>query len=91
MNPDYIKLKEEKDRVVSEREDLLASCLYQDDIIKKAIHYVEELISDTKGIINDYSYHKDEHQKDIDLLKEDIEHYGYLISILKEGIKYELD
>jgi hypothetical protein len=30
------KLQNDKERVVSEREDLLASCLHQDKIIKKA-------------------------------------------------------
>lgn len=36
------ELKEDKDRVVSEREDLLSSCLYQDTIIKKSIGYIKD-------------------------------------------------
>lgn len=34
---DVLEARIDKDRLVSEREDLLASCLYQDKIIKKAI------------------------------------------------------
>jgi len=90
---DYMKLKEEKDRVVSEREDLLASCLFQDGIIKKAIYYVEELISDTKGMINNYNNEDKEQtiKRFIEDLETDIKHYEYLIKILNGGVNNELD
>ena len=39
------KLQKDKDRVVSEREDLLSSCLYQDGIIEEIKEYCEEIES----------------------------------------------
>jgi GH35 family endo-1,4-beta-xylanase len=85
LNSEIEKLQKDKDRLVEERDDLLSSCLYQDEIIKKAIKLLEELISDTKGIINDYN-HEDKEEtitRFVEDLKTDIKHYEHLEDILR--------
>lgn len=53
--------------------------------INKAIQYIEELISDTKGIINAYNYEDKENtiKRYIEDLETDIKNYEYLEYILR--------
>lgn len=50
--------------------------------INKIREYVEELLSDTKGILKDYSYNKEHNKILIELLKEDEQIYIKLLEIL---------
>ena len=50
---------------------------------EKAIEFIEEKISSTKGVINDYMYHKEHNKILIELLQEDIELYKKELDILK--------
>ena len=50
---------------------------------EKAIEFIEEKISSTKGVINDYMYHKEHNKILIELLQEDIEFYKKELNILK--------
>lgn len=56
-----------------------------EDIIDKAIEFIEEKISSTQGVINDYMYHKEHNKILIELLKEDIEMYKKELHILNGG------
>ncbi len=49
---------------------------------EKAIEYIEEKISSTQGVINDYMYHKEHNKILIELLQEDIEMYKKELHIL---------
>ena len=49
----------------------------------KAIEYIEEIISSTKGVINDYIYNKEHNKQLIELLNEDVEMYKHILNILK--------
>ncbi len=49
---------------------------------EKAIEYIEEKISSTQGVINDYMYHKEHNKILIELLQEDIEMYTKELHIL---------
>lgn len=51
--------------------------------IDKADNFLEELISSTKGVINDYSYHKEHNKILIELFEEDIEFYKKALDILR--------
>lgn len=53
--------------------------------ISKATGYIEELISDTKGIINAYNYEDKEEtiKRYIEDLETDIKYYEYLSNILR--------
>ena len=53
--------------------------------IDKAVEYIKEKISSTKGVINDYMYHKEHNKHLIELLKEDIEMYKKELNILQNG------
>ena len=55
--------------------------------IDKAIEYIEEIVSDTKGIIDTYNYEDKEEtiKRYIEDLETDIKHYEYLLDILKGG------
>ena len=73
MTLDYIdelekeneKLKKDKGRVVSERKDLLSSCLYQNKIIEEIKEYCEEIeyrsidYADTDYDLGQYSVARD--------------------------------
>ena len=50
--------------------------------INKAKKYLEELLSDTKGILKDYSYNKEDNNLLVELLKEDEKIYIKLLKIL---------
>jgi len=50
-----------------------------------AIEFIKEKISSTKGIINDYMYHKEHNKHLIELLKEDIDMYNKELDILTGG------
>lgn len=74
------------DYEVLNREDysLLLSYIEQlENNRDKAIEYIEEIISSTKGVLNDYNYHKEHNKQLIELLKEDIEMYKHILNILK--------
>ena len=49
---------------------------------EKAIEFIKEKISSTKGVINDYMYHKEHNKILIELLQEDIELYKKELNIL---------
>ncbi|MBO7695235.1 MAG: hypothetical protein J6T10_21645 [Methanobrevibacter sp.] len=51
--------------------------------IDKTDKFLEELISSTKGVINDYSYHKEHNKILIELFEEDIEFYKKALDILR--------
>ena len=53
-----------------------------EDKIDKAIEYIKELLSDTKGVLKDYMYHKEHNKILIELLKEDEQIYIKLLEIL---------
>ncbi len=50
--------------------------------INKIREYVKELLSDTKGILKDYSYNKEHNKILIELLREDEQIYIKLLEIL---------
>lgn len=50
--------------------------------IDKAIEFIEEVLSSTKGVLNDYMYHKEHNKILIELLKEDELTYIKLLEIL---------
>ena len=52
-------------------------------ICGKASEFIKEKISSTKGVINDYMYHKEHNQHLIELLNEDIEMYKNELNILQ--------
>ena len=54
-----------------------------EDRIDKAIEFIKEKISSTKGVINDYMYHKEHNKQLIELLNEDIEMYKNELNILQ--------
>ena len=54
-------------------------------LIDKASEFIKEKISSTKGVINDYMYHKEHNKQLIELLNEDIEMYKYELNILQNG------
>lgn len=49
----------------------------------KAIEFIQEIISSTKGVLNDYGYNKEHNKHLIELLKEDVEIYKHILDILK--------
>lgn len=49
----------------------------------KAIEFIKEIISSTKGVLNDYSYNKEHNKQLIELLKEDVEMYKNILNLLK--------
>lgn len=55
------------------------------DRIDKAIEYIEELIADTKGMLNDMKYQDKEETitRFVEDLKTDIKHYEHLEDILR--------
>ena len=55
----------------------------QQEIINKSIEHIEEKISSTKGVINDYMYHKEHNKHLIELLSEDVDMYKKELNILK--------
>ena len=52
---------------------------------EKASEFIKEKISSTKGVINDYMYHKEHNKHLIELLNEDIEMYKKELNILQNG------
>jgi chromosome segregation ATPase len=52
---------------------------------EEAIEFIEEKISSTQGVINDYMYHKEHNKILIELLQEDIEMYKNELNILNGG------
>lgn len=56
-----------------------------EDRIYEASEFIKEKISSTKGVINDYMYHKEHNQHLIELLQEDIEMYKKELNILQNG------
>lgn len=51
----------------------------------KAKKFIEEKISSTQGVINDYMYHQEHNKILIELLREDIELYKKELNILEKG------
>ena len=54
-----------------------------EDRIYEASEFIKEKISSTKGVIDDYMYHKEHNQHLIELLNEDIEMYKNELNILE--------
>ena len=52
---------------------------------EKAIEFIKEKINSTKGVINDYMYHKEHNKHLIELLNEDVEMYKKELNILNGG------
>lgn len=66
---DYIKWLEKENRELKNKHN-------------KALKYIDELLSDVKGIIRDYSYYKEHNKIMIELLREDEQIYIKLLEIL---------
>lgn len=58
---------------------------HKENIIKEVEKFVEEVLSSTKGVINDYMYHKEHNKERIELLREDIVMYKHILEILDKG------
>jgi hypothetical protein len=74
--------------IKNQEEQLKANDLMINELINridKAIELLEELISDTKGIINAYNYEDKEEtiKRYIEDLETDIKHYEHLLDILR--------
>jgi len=80
-----IRLIKENERLKEWKEDLLKENIELENIRKEAIEFIKEKISSTKGVINDYMYHKEHNKQLIELLKEDIEMYKNELNILQNG------
>lgn len=72
-------IKKQTEKIIPENHEL-------HNRISKATGYIEELISDTKGIINAYNYEDKEEtiERYIEDLETDIKHYEYLSNILRD-------
>lgn len=62
--------------------DLKGQLQQKENIIKEVEKFVEEVLSSTKGVINDYMYHKEHNKEQIELLREDIVMYKHILEIL---------
>lgn len=73
----------EKDKVLSDWLEGERKINILQQRIDKTDKFLEELISSTKGVINDYSYHKEDNKILIELFEEDIEFYKKALDILR--------
>ena len=80
-----IMLKQENERLKEWKKDLLNENIELENIRKEAIEFIKEKISSTRGVINDYMYHKEHNKHLIELLNEDIEMYKNELNILQNG------
>ena len=79
-NENLNKTLEEHDETLENTFNLVGQLLLR---IDKAIEFIKEKISSTKGVINDYMYHKEHNKHLIELLNEDIEMYKNELNILQ--------
>ena len=85
MQEEMARVWEEDERLKEWKEDLLKENIEFENIRKEAIEFIKEKISSTKGVINDYMYHKEHNKHLIELLNEDIEMYKSELNILQNG------
>ena len=53
-------------------------------VLDKIKEYTGELLSDTKGIINDLEYHKKAHKRELELLYDDKDIFNNILELLEE-------
>ena len=91
---DYItNLQEENERLKNEKPEYILRWKLEEQLEdyksrnEKAINFIEEKISSTKGVVDDYMHHKEHNKVLIELLQEDIEIYKKELNILNGGDK----
>ena len=72
LEQENYKLREENTHLGMLNCDLEMYLKQHKSKIDKAIEYIKELLSDTKGVLKDYMYHKEHNKILIELLKEDV-------------------